>query len=77
MGSVIVMGKYKNHIKFHKNGVDFVIFNANVDEIISNDSPISFDIIGRCGINIWRDRISYQIIAQNYTMKKNEHSFGF
>lgn len=74
---ITVMGKGQNHIKFHKNGVDFVIFNVDVNEIKKSNLPLSFDIVGRCGINIWRDRISYQIIAQDYSVKQNESSFGF
>lgn len=72
-----IMGKNQNHIKFRKNNVDFVIFNFDTHDIINSKSPFVFDILGRCDINVWRDRVTYQIIAVDYDIKQSEHNFGF
>ncbi|MFA6711204.1 MAG: DHH family phosphoesterase [Candidatus Caldatribacteriota bacterium] len=71
------MGQNKTHVKFSSNGIDYVIFNADSNRIKQYQSPLSIDVIGRCDINIWRDRVTYQLIVSDYNIKEEKSSFGF
>ena len=66
------MGKGKNHLKFEHNNIAYIFFNINTEKFRSLMNNVVFDIVGRCSINVWNGRITYQIIVKDYTMKESE-----
>ena len=74
------MGKAQNHLKFKSNGIDYVVFYANLSDFLDpakEAGMITVDIVGRAEINIWLNKISAQVIVKDYVVHKPESSFGF
>ena len=71
------MGKTGNHVKFSSNDITYVIFNADPEYIRQYSGPVSVSLVGRCDVNIWRDRVTYQVIVTDYNIKEEQNNFGF
>ncbi len=73
-----LMGKNKTHIKFTYNDVSYVKFHLSQEEIERfKDKKIIINVVGRCGVNIWQDNFSYQIIIQDYDIIQEESEYAF
>lgn len=73
---IVLMGKDKNTLKFEKQGVSFIKFNA--DEMINqleDLEDISVELVGKANINYWGGRATAQIFIEDFNIKDGMFDF--
>ena len=68
---ILVMGNNQDCFKFSKNGIAFVRFKdlEYYDSIMNEQEPIYITIVGRAKINNWMNKITPQILIEDYNIE--------
>ena len=68
---ILVMGNNQDCFKFSKNGIAFVRFKdlEYYDNIMNEQEPIYITIVGRAKINNWMNKITPQILIEDYNIE--------
>lgn len=76
-GDISVMGKATDTVKISKNGISYMFFKRDLEEIkkITQYSQAEFEIVGTANMNVWNGRYTPQIFVSDYIVKDN--SLGF
>ena len=73
---IILMGKDKNTLKFEKQGISFIKFNAdNMIEQLNDLDDITIELVGKANINYWGGRTTPQIFIEDFNIKDGTFDF--
>jgi single-stranded-DNA-specific exonuclease len=68
-----ILGKDKTTLKFVYKGIEFIKFKSSEEvhtEIVSSGENVTFDVIGKCGANIYQGNVAPQIIMEDFEVVK-------
>ncbi|GIN22538.1 DHH family phosphoesterase [Siminovitchia fordii] len=72
---VQIMGSKKNTLKIVHRGVEYIKFFSSEKEwnsIVEQGERLVLDIVGKCSVNIWKDKKTPQIIIEDYDIIKTK-----
>ncbi|MGM7720652.1 DHH family phosphoesterase [Metabacillus sp. Hm71] len=72
---IYINGSKKNTLKFIYKGIEFIKFSSSEDEwdsIVSQGETLVIDVVGRCSVNIYKDKKTPQIIIDDYEITKTK-----
>lgn len=73
---ITLMGKDKTTLKFEKQGVAFVKFNAEeMIEQLRELDDISIEVVGKANINYWGGKATPQIFIEDFNIKDGTFDF--
>ena len=73
---ITLMGKDKTTLKFEKQGVAFVKFNAEeMIEQLKDLNDISIEVVGKANINYWGGKATPQIFIEDFNIKDGTFDF--
>lgn len=73
---IVLMGKDKNTLKFEKQGVSFIKFNADdMIQQLQKLNDITIELVGKANLNYWCGRTTPQIFIEDFNIKDGTFDF--
>ena len=74
----LIMGQYKNHIKFTQNGVEYVRFyDEELINIVKNSDSPTMDVYGKISLNEWGGKVTPQCNISDYEINSPLNKYDF